>query len=361
MSEEKAEETEESPAQDEEKQSEEELKVLEIIRSKKIGVLTGGTSPQRDVSLKSGEAVFNLLQEAECNVVSIDVDKDIATKLREEEIDLAFITTIGKNGCDGSLQGLLEIMGIPYTGSRVLSSATASNKVAAKEVFERYQISTPAWEHVSQKDFRTGYVMMLDLPLVLKPVTGGASIGTQVVFKAYKQDEAMEKVFEADPEALIGERIIDGKLLTVGIIDDITLPVVEIESKNEFYDYESKHEDPEKTTFFIPAKLTKKKQKMAQELALEAHQKLRCQGVTRVDIMFNQIGSPFVLEVNTTPELTEFSPLVMAARAAGIEHKNLVLQIVEMAIQEEVDAALKEIKEKQRKAELEQEPEAVSQ
>ncbi len=338
----------------------EENKVLEIIKKKKIGVLTGGTSPQREISLESGEAVFNVLKEAGCNVVSIDVGKDVIQKLEEEKIDLAFNTLIGRHGADGSVQGLLEIMEIPYTGSGVLASAQAANKAAAKEIFEKHQLSTPAWELVTQKDFRSGYVMMLDLPLVLKPVTGGGSMGTTIVNKAYLQDAAMEKVYEIDKETLVGERLIDGKLLSVGIIDDIPLPVVEIESENEFYDYEAKFENPEKATFYIPAKLTQKRQKMLQDLALKAHQVLRCKDYSRVDLMLNQVGNPFILEVNTTPDLTEHSPMVLAAKAAKIEHTNLILQIVELALQEQIDAELAEQAKTESEATQNEEGEAAS-
>ena len=320
--------------------------VREIIRSQKIAVLTGGTSPQRDISLKSGEAVFNILKEEGCNVVLIDVDKDVAQRLGEEKPDVAFITLLGKRGSDGSIQGLLEIMGIPYTGSGVLASSQSSHKAAAKEIFERYQLSTPAWEMLTQEAFRSGSVMMLDLPLVFKPVTGGGSMGVHTCFKGYLQDQTMEKTYALDPEALIGERLVDGKLLSVGIIDDTPLPVLEIESQNEFYDYNSKHEDLEKTTFFIPPKITAKKQKLVQDLALKAHKALRCKGATRVDLMLNQVGNPFLLEVNATPGLTEHAPLVIAAKAAGMEQRDLLFQIVELAIPAQVEAELKAMKEK---------------
>lgn len=333
-------------AQREAEEKEKEM-VREIIRSKKIAVLTGGTSPQREISLRSGDAVFQLLKEEGCNVVLIDVDKDVANKLLEEKPEVAFITLLGKRSSDGAIQGLLEIMGIPYTGSGVLASAQAAHKASAKQIFERNHLSTPAWEMVTQEAFRSGYVMMLDLPLVFKPVTGGGSMGVHICFKGYLQDETMEKTYQLDPEALIGERLVDGKLLSVGILDDTPLPVLEIESKNEFYDYNSKFEDMEKTTFFIPPKITAKKQKMIQDLALKAHKALRCKGATRVDVMLNQVGNPFLLEVNTTPGFMEYSPLVISAKAAGMEHRDLLFQIIELAIPKQVDEELQAMKERE--------------
>ena len=300
------------------------------LKGKKIGVLMGGMSSEREISLKTGTAIYNTLREGGYNVVSIDVGKDIARKIEDGKIDIAFIALHGRYGEDGTVQGILEIMGIPYTGSGVLGSAVSMNKVISKELFERHQIPTPAYEVICKKDFRKGYKFVTGFPLMVKPVNGGSTIGVNIVDNAGRLDSAIQDAFKFDDCILI-EEFKDGILLTVGVLEDMTLPVIEVSPKKGFYDYESKY-TPGMTEYFVPARIDKKKMEECQKLALKCHKVLRCRGITRTDMIMDKSQNLFVLEINTIPGLTATSLIPMAARAAGIEFKDLLIKALEMAI-----------------------------
>jgi D-alanine-D-alanine ligase len=300
------------------------------LRDKKIGVLMGGMSPEREISLKTGTAIYNTLRDNRYNVVSIDVGRDIAKRLEKEKIDIAFIALHGKYGEDGTIQGLLEFMGIPYTGSGVLGSALSINKVVAKEIFERHQILTPSYEVISKKDYKTDYKIMLDLPLVIKPVSCGSTIGVSIVNKAVMLDTAIREALKYDDSVLV-EKFVEGILLTAGVLGGMALPVIEICPTKGFYDYESKYTQG-LTEYFVPARIKKEKQKECQEIALKCHKVIRCSGVTRTDMIMDSSQNIFVLEINTIPGMTETSLIPLAAKAAGIGFKDIVVKILELTI-----------------------------
>lgn len=301
------------------------------LKKKRIGILMGGISPERTVSLKTGAAVYNTLKEAGYNAVSIEVGKEIVREIEEAEIDVAFIALHGKYGEDGTVQGLLELMGIPYTGSGVLGSAISMNKVVSKELFERNQISTPSYEVIYKKNYKTGYHLMFTPPLVVKPANGGSTIGVSIVNNLGKLEKAIQDAFKYD-DCILVERFIDGTLLTAGVLGDAVLPIVEVLPKKGFYDYESKY-TAGLTEYFVPARLKKKKFEECQKLALKCHEVMRCKGVTRTDMIMNASQKIFVLEVNTIPGMTETSLIPMAAKAAGIKFRDLVVKMLELAIE----------------------------
>src|SRR3989304_1104316 len=300
------------------------------LKDKKIGVLMGGMSSEREISLKTGTAICNALKETGYNVVSIDVGKDIAKKIADEKIDVAFIALHGKYGEDGTVQGILEIMGIPYTGSGVLGSAVSMNKVISKELFERHGIPTPTYEVIYKKDYRKGHKFMTGFPLIVKPANGGSTIGVNVVDNIGILDSAIYDAFKFDDYILI-EKFIDGIVLTAGVLEDMALPVIEVCPTKGFYDYESKY-TPGMTEYFIPARIDKKKTEECQKLALKCHKVLRCRGITRTDMIMDKGKKFFVLKINTIPGMTATSLIPMAARAAGIEFKALLIKALEMAV-----------------------------
>ena len=304
---------------------------MELMK-KKIGVLMGGMSLEREISLKTGTAICNALKENGYNIVSIDVGRDIGRRIDAEDIDVAFIALHGKYGEDGTIQGMLEMMGIPYTCSGVLGSAISMNKVISKELFERHKIPTPSYEVINKGDYKNDYAVKLNLPLVIKPANGGSTIGVNVIDNTFRLASAIQNAFRYDDCILI-EKFIDGILLTVGVLEDMTLPVIEVSPKKGFYDYESKY-TPGMTEYFVPARIDKKKIAECQELALKCHKVLRCRGITRTDMIMDKSHNLFVLEVNTIPGMTATSLIPMAAKAAGIEFKDLIVKALEMAIEE---------------------------
>ncbi len=306
------------------------------LKKKKIGVLMGGMSRERDISLKTGKAVETALREEGFIVTSIDVDKNLAQRLRDEYVDVAFIALHGTYGEDGTVQGLLEILGIPYTGSGVLSSALALNKIKTKQIFSYYRIPTPKWSIMDKSKFNQEVVASLDIeyPVVVKPSCQGSALGTSIVHGRQDFEKALKEAFSYDHEILI-EQYIKGMEVTVGIIDNETLPLVEIVSENSFYDWQAKYEEG-KSRHIIPARLPGRFVRIVQDLAIQAHQALGCRGVTRVDMLIE--GTPdkykktYVLEVNTVPGMTQTSLLPDAARAAGISFNELVTIILKLAL-----------------------------
>ncbi|MFV1952139.1 MAG: D-alanine--D-alanine ligase [Nitrospinota bacterium] len=303
------------------------------IIDKRIGVLMGGLSTERDVSLKTGEAVFETLKDAGLDVVLIDVDRDIATRLKEERIELAFIALHGQYGEDGAIQGLLELMGTPYTGSGILGNALSLNKIIAKELLRCHDIMTPDFCVVKRDEFfnSRGFSSHLDLPFVVKPVSQGSTIGISIVKDKADIDSAVRKAFEYEDEIFI-ERYIDGILIAVGILGERPLPIIEIHPGKGFYDYLSKYTKG-MTEYIVPARLEGEKYLWCQSMALNAHNVLCCKGVSRVDIIVGRDGRPYVLEVNTIPGMTETSLLPMAAKEMGLSFRDLVTKMLEMAVE----------------------------
>ena len=288
----------------------------------------GGLSPEREVSLSSGNEVLNAIQRKGLTGVRIDVDHSIAGKVQEEKLDLAFIALHGTYGEDGTIQGLLEYGGIPYTGSGVLGSAVAHDKVVCKQIFERLKIPTAKYQVLNEED-RDEKKREIPLPLVVKPSNQGSSIGVTIVRKEEDYGNALDLAFEYSPEVLV-EEYIDGRLIAIGMNQDRPLPIVEIRPKSGFYDYEAKY-TAGKTEYICPAEIEKDAADRCREVAVRVYRALKGRGFPRVDAILNDAGLPHVLEMNTIPGLTPTSLLPMAAREAGIEFDDLIVEILKTA------------------------------
>jgi len=306
--------------------------ILDKLKTKKIGVLCGGSSREREVSLRTGDAVYKALVSLGLNVTKFDVDRDIGQKLMKEKIDLVFVALHGKLGEDGTIQGLLEIMDIPYTGSGVLASALALDKIYTKKIFAYHSLPTPRYKVLEKKAVRLGDILVdLDYPVVVKPAAEGSTIGVTIVREPKGLESAVSLAFEYGDKILI-EKYIEGKEITVGVLGDEPLPVIEIISRTEFYDYRAKYE-PGMSKHIVPAQLEKEQYELAQSLALSAHRALGCKGATRVDMVIDREGKIYLLEVNTIPGMTETSLLPEAAAVAGIDFNHLVVRILSYALE----------------------------
>lgn len=294
------------------------------MKQKKIGVLMGGLSAEREISLKTGNAILTALKDQGYQAVKIEVDHAIAATLLEERIAVAFIALHGPWGEDGSIQGLLEMMGIPYTGSSVLASALAMHKVMAKKIFCYHNLPTPPFQVVHQGDDHQA--LALTLPVVVKPVCGGSTIGTTIVQRREDLEEALRCAAEYEPDILI-EQFVDGVDITVGVLNGKALPIVEMVPKSGFYDFRSKY-TPGQTEYIVPARLSAETTSTAQRMAVAAYQALQCAGAARVDFRLDRAGALNILEVNTIPGLTATSLLPMAAAKAGIDFSTLVAQML---------------------------------
>jgi len=296
----------------------------EELKKKRIGVLMGGPSPERKISLKTGKAVLKGLLAKGYQALGIEVDRSLATSLLKKKIEVAFVALHGPWGEDGSMQGLLEMLGIPYTGSGVLSSALAMNKVMAKKIFHYHNLPTPKFQVINYEDSLSE--VTINPPLVVKPASGGSTIGTTIVKSKKEIEEALKKAAEYDQEILV-EKYIEGRDITVGILDGKHLPVIEIVPKSGFYDYEAKYV-PGKSEYIVPARLPSEITKKANKLGEAAYRVLKCSGAARVDFRLDKKGRLLILEVNTIPGLTETSLLPMAAVEAGIDFPTLIERIL---------------------------------
>jgi D-alanine-D-alanine ligase len=299
-----------------------------LLKRKKVGVLMGGLSQEKEISLKTGKAVLKALSEKGYNTCSIDVGHDIVEVLVREKIESAFLALHGRFGEDGTVQGLLEMMSIPYTGSGVLASALAMHKIMSKKVFLSDKIPTPPFEVVYRKEIEKEPPkgISLPLPVVVKPAREGSTIGVSIVRTEEEVLPALRQAGKYDEEILV-EAFVKGKEITVGILADLPLPIIEIVPKSGFYNYHSKYTKGE-TQYIIPARIGREKYLYAQEVALKAFQTLGCSGFARVDLMTDEDENPFVIDVNTTPGMTETSLLPRAAAFAGIAFEDLAERIL---------------------------------
>ncbi|MDH5761536.1 MAG: D-alanine--D-alanine ligase [Nitrospinota bacterium] len=300
---------------------------MESLRNKNIGVLMGGLSPERDVSLTSGKEIFRAIKNRGLNAEMIDVDHKIGATLVEKKIDLACIALHGTWGEDGTIQGILEYLKIPYTGSGVLGSAIAYNKVVSKEIFVERGIPTANYQVITAED-RKNVQRTLELPVVVKPSDQGSSIGVSIVHTEAQWETALDRAFEISEEILI-EQFIEGKLLAVGMNGSQPMPIIEIVPKSGFYDYEAKYTEG-KTDYICPADLTPEEVNRCNDAAAKVFKALKGRGFPRVDIILEG-GTPYVLEMNTIPGMTPTSLLPMAARKAGMDFDDLVIEILKRA------------------------------
>lgn len=301
-----------------------------MMKSKKIGVLYGGLSAEREVSLKSGAAVHKALVSQGYNAVAIDVGRDLADVLKREGVEAAFIALHGRYGEDGCVQGLLELLQIPYTGSGVLASALAMHKLYSKQTFAASGILTAPFRCYRRDEPVKPADLPFKLPLVVKPVQEGSSVGISIVKDEADLAKALELAFCHDDEILV-EQFIKGQEVQVGIIEDRAVGAIEIVPKNEFYDFEAKYTDGMAEHIF-PARLEESLYKKAQQIGLSAHRALGCRGYSRVDLLVTPAGDCYVLEVNTLPGMTALSLLPeIAAKGAGMSFETLVSRIIESA------------------------------
>ncbi len=299
-----------------------------IMTKFKIGVLAGGPSSEREISLKSGKAVYNALREGGLNAIFIDVCDNIQEELNKIKTDVVFILLHGGAGEDGTVQKMLEDLKIPYTGSGPEASRLAMDKLASRIIFERIGIDVPKYK-VLQNGKDSG-IDGLNTPLVIKPQKEGSSVGLSIVSDLKDLDSALDKAFSYGENILV-EEFIKGREITVGVLDEEPLPVVEIKTENGCYDYRAKYESP-KTEYLVPALIEQRYFRKAQGLGLKAYQALGCRSFSRVDMILGDDGKIYVLEVNTIPGLTSRSLLPKAAEAAGIDFCNLCKKILEGAL-----------------------------
>lgn len=309
--------------------------------SKKIAVLMGGRSAEREVSLRTGKAIYDALLEKGHNAVAIDVDENIVENLKKEKVDLAFIALHGKYGEDGTIQGLLEMLNLPYTGPGLLASAIAIDKIMTKKLLVFSGLPTPRYLFISKHDLLADNVKVVDkikselgLPVVIKAPTQGSSIGIAFVNKEEDILSGIRLAMEYDDEILI-EEMIQGMEVTASILgnrDPLALPLVEITSATGVYDYEAKY-TVGMSDHIIPARLPEEIQKEIQEIAIKTYKVIGCRGLSRVDFIIGKDFKPYVLEVNTIPGMTATSLYPDAARAAGITFPDLIEKIMELALE----------------------------
>lgn len=293
------------------------------MQPRRIGVLLGGLSSEREVSLRTGEAVLAALTLRGHDVVPVYVDGDLDVALRQERIDAAFIALHGRCGEDGCVQGLLEVLGIPYTGSGVLASALAMHKGKAKELFRLHNLPTPAYYTLTAADAADPHGVHGDFgyPCVVKPIREGSSVGVSICHGPEELVPAIERALCFDDELLV-ERFISGQEVSVAILGDRALGAVEIAPRDGFYDYGNKYTRGA-TDYYIPPRLSPERYRGVLVQALRAHTALGCRGATRVDMIVSESGNEFVLEVNTVPGLTPTSLVPKIADAAGISFGEL--------------------------------------
>lgn len=314
---------------------------MEIKDFGKVGVLMGGSSSEREISLKSGQAVFSALREAGVEVVGIDITTDNHREnislLNKHNLNCAFIALHGRFGEDGVIQGILEELKLPFTASGVRSSQLAMDKIGSLKIFLQGGLSVPKSRFIEKSADEDGSAFMksasvknqLEFPLVVKPANHGSSIGLSLVEREQELPKAIKLAFKFDEHIIIQEYIC-GRELTVGILDEVALPVIEIIPKNKFFDFAAKYQSG-LTQYIIPAVLDQGVALKVQKIALQAHKLLGCYGCSRVDIILTQDGIPYILEVNTIPGMTATSLLPKAAKIVGIDFSQLCLKLLELA------------------------------
>jgi D-alanine-D-alanine ligase len=295
----------------------------------KVAVLLGGKSAEREVSLKSGSMVLAALRKKGVDAHPFDPKERDLLDLVKERFEQVFIALHGRFGEDGTVQGVLEWLGIPYTGSGVLASALAMDKLRTKRLWAAEGLPTAPYAVLERETDLKAVAKRLGVPMFVKPASEGSSVGMSKVRKAAALDEAFALAVNYDP-VVIAEKFIDGPELTVAILGERVLPIIRIETPREFYDYEAKYIAND-TRYLIPCGVSEKKEKELQALCLKAFKALGCRGWGRVDLMLDKRGRPYLLEVNTSPGMTDHSLVPMAARAVGMSYEDLCVKVLELA------------------------------
>ncbi|UQB78428.1 D-alanine--D-alanine ligase [Pseudomonas shirazica] len=299
---------------------------LDVKAFGRVAVLYGGKSAEREVSLKSGAAVIDALTTAGVDVVAIDVGDDLLDRLQSEKIDRAFIILHGRGGEDGSMQGLLECLGIPYTGSGILASALAMDKLRTKQVWQSLGIPTPRHAVLASESDCLQASTELGFPLIVKPAHEGSSIGMAKVNSAQELVAAWQDAARYDSQVLV-EQWIRGPEFTVAVLRGQVLPPIALGTPHVFYDYDAKYIAND-TQYRIPCGLDSVKEQELIDLTARACDAIGIEGWGRLDVMQDEQGRFWLLEVNTAPGMTDHSLVPMAARAAGLDFQQLVLAIL---------------------------------
>ncbi|HGH3377656.1 TPA: D-alanine--D-alanine ligase [Enterobacter ludwigii] len=302
----------------------------------KIAVLSGGTSAEREVSLNSGAAVLAGLREGGVDAHLVDPKETDVTQLKAMGFDKVFIALHGRGGEDGTLQGLLELTGMPYTGSGVMASAISMDKLRSKLLWQGAGLPVAPWVALTRREFEMGLsdsvnarIAELGLPVIVKPSREGSSVGMSKVEKAEDLSSASALAFQHDEEVLI-EKWLSGPEFTVAMLGEEILPSIRIQPAGTFYDYEAKYLSDE-TQYFCPSGLEAERETDLQSLVVKAWHVLGCRGWGRIDVMLDSDGQFYLLEANTSPGMTSHSLVPMAARQAGMSFSQLVVRILDQA------------------------------
>jgi D-alanine-D-alanine ligase len=313
--------------------------VKQVVSEKpqKVAVLMGGRSSEREISIKTGKQISQALRGEGYEVKEIDPAGALVKDLKDFQPDVVFIALHGKYGEDGTIQGLLELLGFPYTGPGVLSSALCMDKVIAKKVMCYEGIPTPSFQVITEQlddGAMENLIKELGLPLVVKPSKQGSAIGVSIVRKTGELEKALTEALKYD-QAVLVEEYIDGTELTAAVLgtkNPRVLPLIEIVSETEFYDFTAKY-SPGMSHHIIPARISPEAARKVEELALRTYRAMDCRQLSRVDFMLNSEGEPFVLETNTIPGMTETSLFPESAKAAGISFTELVSLLADEAFE----------------------------
>ena len=302
----------------------------------KIAVLLGGTSAEREVSLNSGAAVLAGLREGGIDAYPVDPKEVDVTQLKSMGFQKVFIALHGRGGEDGTLQGMLELMGLPYTGSGVMASALSMDKLRSKLLWQGAGLPVAAWVALTRAEFEKGLsdkqlaeISALGLPVIVKPSREGSSVGMSKVVAENALQDALRLAFQHDEEVLI-EKWLSGPEFTVAILGEEILPSIRIQAAGTFYDYEAKYLSDE-TQYFCPGFEDPARESAIQNLVLKAWNVLGCKGWGRIDVMLDSDGQFYLLEANTSPGMTSHSLVPMAARQAGMSFSQLVVRILDLA------------------------------
>ncbi len=302
-----------------------------VIKDLKIGVLMGGVSAEREISLKTGNAVANSLVSMGYNVKKFDLDKNFFEDAKN--IDICFNALHGTLGEDGKIQGVLELLNIPYTGSGVEASAIAMDKIKSKIIFKYYGLAVPDFFSVKKgekAELLNKKINNLRLPYFIKPNAQGSSVGASIAYSKSELYLALEDAFKYDDE-VIAEEYIVGREIQFAVFSGKPLGCVEIKPNDSFYSYSAKYTKG-KTEYILNPDLTEEEYKACENASVLAHTSLDCKGITRTDIILSDSGKAYVLEINTLPGLTEFSLVPMIAQKKGIDFNSLIENIIEDAI-----------------------------
>ncbi|UVO07761.1 D-alanine--D-alanine ligase [Pectobacterium polonicum] len=304
--------------------------------TEKVAVLLGGTSAEREVSLLSGQAVLAGLKEAGINAHAVDTRDFPVTKLKEEGFTRVFIALHGRGGEDGTLQGVLEFLELPYTGSGVMASALTMDKLRTKQVWQAVGLPVSPYVALDRRQYSAmaanqllAKFTHLGLPLIVKPSREGSSVGMSKVNALSELPAALEEAFRHDDDVLV-EKWLSGPEYTVAILGDEVLPAIRIQPAGTFYDYEAKYLSDD-TQYFCPSGLPDDQEQALALLAMAAYRAVDCRGWGRVDFMLDSDGAFYLLEVNTSPGMTSHSLVPMAARQRGLTFSQLAVKILELA------------------------------